>query len=743
MENYYSNDTLTQATAKYLSTNFIHLSPVKSMQQIASEFDGTRQLLQVLPFQNEQGLDGLIMIIVPELDFIAQINVQTLTTLLLYVAALLITVAAIITTYWTRKPLLSLKIAELKKRENVLSQFLEALPVGVAVCNVFEKITYFNPTARQILGVDISLDTTIEQLAQTYQLYRSETQQIYPTEEMPIVQALMGKSSTVEDMEVHRPDAEGGSLCDHRIIPIEMWGAPIYDKTGKIVSAIAGFTDVTKRKQLEETLRETALREEAMAHVLQQMRQTLNIETIFSATTQELRFALKCDRVVIYPFNPDWSGEFIAESVASGWRSLVVDQKKDPQLIDNTLECEKYLIKNLNKNDSVQDTYLQENQGGFFYNQGISYRAVADIYKANFTECYISFLERLQAKAYINVPIFYYGKLWGLLAIYQNSSPRSWSEGEIKMVVQIATQLGIAVQQAQLLKETQQQSVALKSALDELKNTQSQLVQAEKMSSLGQMMAGIAHEINNPASFIQGNLTPASLYFQDLLSLLKLYQETYHNPTPEIEALSEDIDLEFLVEDWSKLIKSMQMGTHRIRDIVLSLRNFSRLDEKELKSVDIHEGIDNSLLILEHRLKAQVDRPEITIIKDYSQLSVVSCYAGQLNQVFMNILINAIDALINQPAPLLITIKTDVVRDNTSPTSVIVKITDNGSGMSEEVKNKIFDPFFTTKPVGSGTGLGLSISYQIIVEAHGGKIYCNSVLGQGTELVVEIPVACK
>jgi signal transduction histidine kinase len=255
-------------------------------------------------------------------------------------------------------------------------------------------------------------------------------------------------------------------------------------------------------------------------------------------------------------------------------------------------------------------------------------------------------------------PIFCGSKLWGLLATYQNSGSRSWSEAEISVVVQIGTQLGVALQQAQLLQQTQQQAVALELALDKLKRTQAQLIQAEKMSSLGQMVAGIAHEINNPISFIYGNLTPGRHYCQDLLSLVELYQQTYPHPPLEIQQFVEEIDLDFLVEDWQKLMDSMQVGAERIREIVRSLRNFSRLDEKDLKPVDIHEGIDNTLLILQHRFRAEGDHPEIQVIKEYGQLPLVTCYASQLNQVFMNLVSNAIDALENQPSPRVITIHT-------------------------------------------------------------------------------------
>ncbi|HEY9668028.1 MAG TPA: PAS domain S-box protein [Coleofasciculaceae cyanobacterium] len=283
----------------------------------------------------------------------------------------------------------------------------------------------------------------------------------------------------------------------------------------------------------------------------------------------------------------------------------------------------------------------------------------------------------------------------------------------------------------------------LEQALHDLQDTQAQLIQTEKMSSLGLLVAGIAHEINNPVSFIYGNIPHATQYTQDLLHLVQLYRHYYPNPEPPIEAEVEAIDLDFLSEDLPKLLNSMQIGAERIRQIVLSLRNFSRLDQATREPVDLHQGIDSTLLLLRHRLKAKADRPEIQVIKDYGNLPLVTCHEGQLNQVFMNILGNAIDALeegikrdfFKSRIPT-IQIHTEVREGNT----VLIHLVDNGSGIPLQVQQHVFDPFFTTKPVGKGTGLGLSISYQIIVEKHRGQLKCSSTPGEGTEFVIELPV---
>ncbi len=331
-----------------------------------------------------------------------------------------------------------------------------------------------------------------------------------------------------------------------------------------------------------------------------------------------------------------------------------------------------------------------------------------------------------------------------VLAIVRDISARKQSEAARR-------------QSAALLRE---QTQRLQTTLGELKQAQAQLVQNEKMVALGQLIAGVAHELNNPVSFIYGNLGHARQYTQGLLHLIELYRTEYPHPAASIQAACQDVELDFLVDDLPKLLNSIELGSERIRNIVIGLRNFSRLGEAPLKMVNIHEGIDSTLSLLQHRLRSDGTRSPISIIKEYGQLPKVTCNASQLNQVFMNLLTNAIDALEGLSGSALpqspgVDPSTNLLphppAQSTSPTiwirteqrqnnQVAIQIADNGPGIAEALRSHLFEPFFTTKPVGSGTGLGLSISYQIVVEKHKGQLYCQSSPGQGATFTIEIPI---
>ena len=347
----------------------------------------------------------------------------------------------------------------------------------------------------------------------------------------------------------------------------------------------------------------------------------------------------------------------------------------------------------------------------------------------------------------------------GVIVAAHCQGSRPWNADEVELLQAVANQLAIAIDQAELFDSAQAnaaaanaQSLQLEQAMADLQKTQSQLIQTEKMSSLGQLVAGVAHEINNPVNFIYGNINHASRFVQNLIEAIALYQKNYPQPIPEIAKFLDEIDLDFLKQDLPKMLTSMKIGAERIRQIVLSLRNFSRTDQEGRKPFNIHEGLDSTLLILQNRLKAFGDRPAISLTKHYGNIPLVNAYAGQLNQVFMNILSNAIEAIDEQLTDQLldenhinreITVVTEFQESltDTQPDMVIVRIADNGQGIPEHLRNKLFNPFFTTKPVGKGTGLGLSISYQIVVEKHQGRLECLSKVGEGTEFRIEIPIS--
>lgn len=456
-----------------------------------------------------------------------------------------------------------------------------------------------------------------------------------------------------------------------------------------------------------------AQRHKTLVNTIDKIRRSLDIETIFETTTREALQLLESERTVIYHFNPDWSGRIVAEAIAPGWTPLMKDRA------------------------FIVDTVLQKTQGGRYRQNQVT--VIDDIYFSNYSPCHIKLLEKLEARACIIVPILQGETLWGLLATYQNSEPRHWQEYEVDLLAQVGSQLGIALQQAELLKTTQTQADELSRTLKELQQTQTQLIQSEKMAGLGQLVAGIAHEINNPVNFIFGNLVHVEGYALDLIDLIDAYHKANPIPNKKVRDKIDDIDLDFVREDLPKIIESMRMGSDRIRKIVLSLRTFSRLDEAEIKAVDIHEGLESTLLILQHRWKSVGDRDAVELIKNYGDIPLIECYPAPLNQVFMSLLSNALDAIEERYIKESLT-PTIWIRTAREGDRVEIEISDNGSGIPEEMQSRIFDPFFTTKKIGKGTGLGLSISYQIIVEKHGGQLKYSSQLGQGTQFHISIPI---
>ncbi len=345
------------------------------------------------------------------------------------------------------------------------------------------------------------------------------------------------------------------------------------------------------------------------------------------------------------------------------------------------------------------------------------------------------YIKENQPRSILCLPLSERGQFIGIVYLENNQTMGAFTSERVEIIELLCAQAAITLENSRLYQQAQQ-ALQLERELHDLQQTQLQLIQSEKMFSLGQMVAGIAHEINNPISFIHGNITHANEYMEEVLELLALYQTHYPEPHRDIQIAIEAMDLEFLGDDFEKLLKSMQTGSERIKNIVISLRTFARLDESEFKRVDLHEGIESTLTILQNRFQKQEKRAEIQVEKDYGKLPLVECSAGQLNQVFLNVLNNAIDALEEcerQDSP---TIR---ISTETDEKQVTIAIADNGVGMNEETQKRLFDPFFTTKEVGKGTGLGLAIAHQIVTEKHGGKITCDSTVGQGTIFTIMIP----
>jgi len=451
-----------------------------------------------------------------------------------------------------------------------------------------------------------------------------------------------------------------------------------------------------------ENNRAQAEREAMLNRIAGRIRASLELDEIVQSTVEEIVNLLHLERAAFGWYDPE------SKMLEILWESCQSDCPKA------AIEFEPYFVENLSVRSGQSEPIILSSDT---WVEGASQRI------------------ELKANSYLAVPVQTQNQPQGYL-ICSHATHWFWSGEEIQLIKAVADQLAIAITQSHLYSQTQDQIKLLNSALNELKKTQTHLVQSEKMSSLGQMVAGIAHEINNPVNFISANLPHTTKYTKDLLELVSLYKQAFPEVPPEIVDFTEEIELDFIEEDLPNILNSMKIGTERIRSIVLSLRNFSRLDESDKKQADIHEGLENTLLLLSNRIKNG-----IYVVKRYGKVPSVECYPSQLNQVFMNLLSNAIDAL-NEIDRLdkIITLSTGVVRENGGK-FLKVAIADNGPGIPDSVKDQIFNPFFTTKPVGQGTGLGLAISYKIVVDGHGGTIKISHPPGGGTEFLVKIPIS--
>lgn len=487
-------------------------------------------------------------------------------------------------------------------------------------------------------------------------------------------------------------------------------------------------------------------REQALAYqktmigIANRIRRSLDFSEICETAVQEMRRLLKADRVAIYRFNTDWSGRFVFESVGPQWVSLLEAQEHSELISKNVSDCSARLL-----DTSKADTHLQVTYGGSFV-QGEIFRVCADVQNAGFSDCYKEVLGSYQARAYAIIAIYLDRQLWGLLAAYQNSGPRQWLEDEVQQLVQVAEQIGIALKQAEYVRTIQAQSIELRQTLEKLQQSQAHLVQSEKMASLGQLVAGIAHEINNPVNFISANLTYVEDYMTDLLALAQLARQQASAASAALQKQADKIDVDFILHDLPKTLTSMQKGTDRIRDIVLSLRNFSRLNETGTKLTDLHEGIESTLLVLSHQLAANDGHPQIAVIKNYGDLLPVECDPAQINQAILSLITNAIYALkeacrsglfaADRPRSPQLWISTQMSERNQAE----IRIRDNGVGIEAANQSKVFDHFFTTKPVGEGTGLGLAIARQIVEDNHGGTLSLAANQAQGAEFIIRLPV---
>jgi two-component system, NtrC family, sensor kinase len=639
------------------------------------------------------------------------------------------------------------------RSQMALQTALAANGLGLWDWNLVSEQIYYDPQWKRILGYEVEENTNQYQYAE---------QLVHPEDLLRVRTALndyLEGRRPVYEVELRMRTKSGEWKW------IFATGKISYsDESGKPVWMSGTHKDITREKRIEEALQQRFTRERLFKTVRDRIYSSRRLKPVLQTAVQQVQHFLHADRVIIYQFHPDGSGEAAFESVTAPFASL--------QGLD------------------IQNSCFWSTDITLYQQSGIL--AQSNIKCANLNAYQIDLLSQFQIKANLIVPILVrveadggeakessiQHRLWGLLIVHGCRNCRPWQEWEIESLKELSIELAIAIGQNQLFQQLQKEisehqstqtqakekSQQLEITQAQLQTAQEQLLQNEKMANLGQLVTDMANEIYNPVNFVNSTLHPASQYAEDLIKLIELYQHYYPTPTPAIALQLQRLNIDFVKTDFLKLLWSMRAATERIKDHVFALQHFSRFDDGQIRKVDLHEGFNSVLRILQHRLKEQPDRPGIQVIKEFGDLPLVECYPCELNQVFMNILTNAVDALeermkYDYSFTPQIYIRTETISSHLSLVSsnelrtigqgtakkqkILIHIYDNGKGILPHIKRRIFEPFFTTKPKGKGKGLGLSISEQIIVEKHQGRLKCNSQLGEGTELIIEMNAAVK